>query len=264
MSLGAEERRRRTLEINEGDIIVCVGGGTFGTRAVRLAKSKGARVLVLDIDENCEAVKQRLCSSLYKDFAHCRLPESGDAALIVGDAAGTLLRILDALTPSVVVPAVQGHFFGRFVRAWLERRGIKVRAASERLKDVLCGIPERLVLLCDEHNAVIVTSYMPADKVCKEGCRQPEICPVTGLRKPAPMFRLLEFALDACGFKSFVLRSELLENGGVGGVRGEAIVRMLDALQRLETEIQSSGAVIIAVATSCSCHGILNLFSLFI
>ncbi|MHC1580046.1 MAG: MDR/zinc-dependent alcohol dehydrogenase-like family protein [Candidatus Alkanophagales archaeon] len=264
LTLGAEERGERTLKINEGDIIICAGGGAFGTRAVRLAKSRGARVLVLDVDENCEAVRQRLCSSLHRDVARCGLPEGGDAALIVGDAVETLLRILDVLRepPSVVVPAIQGHFFGRFVRAWLERRGIRVRAAGERLKNVLCGIPGRLVLRCDERNAVVVTSYMPAGKVCREGCGQPEVCPVTGLRKPAPMFRLLEFALDACGFEGFVLRSELFEGGGVGGVRGEAVARMLDALRRLETKVRDSEAVFVAVATSCSCHGILNLFSL--
>ncbi|MDF2956243.1 MAG: hypothetical protein OD815_001859 [Candidatus Alkanophagales archaeon MCA70_species_2] len=246
------------LQINEGDIVVCAGGGFFGAKAVHLAKIRGAKVLVLDVDAECEAVRQELCSSIHDSFALRSVPSAGDAVLIVGDAIETMLRILEALTPSVIVPAVQGHFFGKLVKAWLERRNVKVRAASEHLKDVLCGIPRRLVLLCDERDAVVVTSYMPSGEVCKAGCVQPEICPVTKVRKPAPMFRLLEFALDACGFESFVLRSELLD-GGVGGVRGEAVVRTLDALRRLEAELSMR---VLAVATACACHGILNLFSL--
>ncbi len=248
--------------IEDGDIVICVGGGFFGTKAAISLKKRGARVIIIDSDRGCEAIRRNISDRILHEFS----PEDvflsldgGKAVMIIGDGIDIFLRLLDVETPEFVIPAINGHFVGMLVKRWIEKSsdGKRTVGAAEKLREVLSGIPGRLVLLSDEKDGVIITSYMPMGGRCEDGCKQGKICPVTGISRPAPMYEILRFSVD--DFFDFKMIFRSIQMDGVGGIKGKEIRKMLNKLGRLLGEKTAFTA---AVGTSCSCHGILNLLEI--
>ena len=233
--------------IKEGDFLVCLGGGHFGTKAARLGKECKARTMIIDTNADCAA--REIVDVVLTGQGTI---EAGQVSLIVGDAMEILFSILKGETPQWVIPAAPGHSLGRLVKSWLTAEGLKVAGGGGLLREVLAGLPRRLVLSADEKSGILKSSYMAEGMRCKAGCTQPGICPVTKRKKPAPMYKLLEFsaseAVDC--YKIFLSR----QFDGVGGVPGAEVEKALKYLAGLTPPYS------LAIGTSCHCHGILNLF----
>ncbi|MHC1585755.1 MAG: hypothetical protein ACXQS7_05805 [Candidatus Syntropharchaeia archaeon] len=232
--------------VSEGERIICAGGGYFGAKAAEIARKNGAHVLVIDKDERCLASK--ICEEV-------RFPEDVEgiegAVLVIGDAIQTLINLLDKTVPDLIVPAVPGHVMGRVCKFLLESRGMEVRTPRKLIKEVLRGIPEKLVVSSGD---LIITSYMPEGNICAENCTQPEKCPVTGRKKPAPMYKILEFSIwDVTDHGRIFISRQI---GGAGGINGSEVFEELKALERISPPFS------MAVGTSCPCHGILNVFEI--
>ncbi|HEX74137.1 MAG TPA: hypothetical protein G4N93_03195 [Dehalococcoidia bacterium] len=233
--------------IQEGGLLVCLGGGYFGAKAARLGRECKARTMIIDTNPDCAA----------REMVEVVLTEqepikAGQVALIVGDAMETLFNILKGEVPQWVIPAVPGHALGKLVKSWLMAKGLKVSSGGDLLSQVLDGLPHRLVLSTNEKSGILISSYMAEGLRCKEGCVQRRICPVTRIKKPAAMYELLEFsvaeAIDC--YKIFISH----QFDGVGGVPGEVIKETLYYVASLAPPYT------LAIGTSCRCHGILSLF----
>ena len=230
----------------EGDLVVCLGGGYFGTKAARLGRECNARTLIIDTNPACAA----------REIADVVLTEpetikAGQVSLIVGDAMEILFSILEGEVPQWIIPAVPGHSLGKFINSWLRAKGLKVASGGDLLTEVLAGLPRRLVLSADENSGIIISSYMAKELRCDTDCSQPRICPVTKHKKPAPMYELLEFSVSEAVdyYKIFVSH----QFDGAGGVAGAEVKKTLKYLASLTPPYS------LAIGVSCRCHGILSL-----
>jgi hypothetical protein len=234
-----------------GKLVFVMGGGKFGTRALKYLKAKGCKVLVADVNVDCKARLEVAAQAAGLDAADSL--EDGQAAFLVGDAVEFLLALLETKVPDLVVTAIPGNAAAKVVTGWLSKRSCKLEPNRKVIPMVLENIPKSLISVVDQDSAVIVVSYMPSHMRCRENCVPPkDFCAVTGRPKLASMDKLLEFSIYNLTDASAILRSRQLK-GGLGAIDGKELYSLL---KRLETIRQP---FTLAIGTACDCHGILNL-----
>jgi len=236
-------------------LVVVAGGGYFGTKAVRVARGMGGRVVAIDSRIDCEASKFVDGIVEGEDLHGALNVRAGSATLFVCDAVEFLSHIMKATVPDYIVPSVPGHLAGKLVKNWLEREGLVVECGSEAMKDVVDDIPEGLIVHQDEGMGIIITSYMQEGGQCKVPCDQPsDRCKTTGRPKSGPMYRILTYASHDKVTLSRILFSHNLR-GEVGFFEGSELMSFLLDVKRLKAPYS------LAIGTACGCHGIVNLFS---
>ena len=233
------------------ELVVCVGGGHFGSKAAQIARNRGAHVIVIDRNPNCKAME---LSDRVVVSHEVKVKDTRGATLMLADnAIDALIGILKTRTPDWIVPAIPGHTMGSLTKKWLTSKGLRVRGAGRLLREALKKLPKKLVVSVDENNSVIALSYMPKGMKCKADCQQPKICPVTMREKPLPMYKLLKSSLlEVVDCQKIFIAKQL---GGVGGIVGSNLMK---ALKQLEILIPP---YLMAIGTACECHGIVNLFA---
>ncbi|MEM4702614.1 MAG: hypothetical protein QXK77_04195, partial [Archaeoglobaceae archaeon] len=82
------------------------------------------------------------------------------------------------------------------------------------------------------------------DDTCIQNCSSPEICPVTKIKRPCPMYDLLSFA---CSEAHILISHQLAP--GLGAIRGEDLLEVLEISRKVDKLI---------VATACKCHGVIT------
>jgi hypothetical protein len=240
-----------TPYVLQGKLAFVMGGGKFGTNALKYLKNNGAKVLIADLNPKCMAKSQADIQTDNPDIFGSLL--NGQSAFLQGNAIDLLLQLLEHKIPDLIVTAIPGNAVAKIVESWLSKRNIKLEPNKELLSNVLENIPSSLVSVADPETGVIVVSYMPADKRCRENCVPPKtVCATTGRPKLAPMDKILNFCIYGLADVSAVLVSKQL-TGGLGGIEGKDIV---DILKELDNRIVPYS---LAVGTACDCHGVLNL-----
>jgi len=229
--------------------VVCIGGGRFGAMAAIEARRIGARVLVVDREERCFARKSS--TAVTEEPSSILSVGEGDVLFLKGDGTVTLLDILDRWVPDIVIPAASGHLAALLAVEYGHRQGRGLVPASDRLPELVEALPPRSVRLFDARNSLIVTSFMEVGGLCLEGCGQPTTCPVTGESNPVPMHECIAESLMGLVDKHVVLVTSGV--GTVGGISGRELKSLLHRLD------ESERGVTWGVATSCRCHGIINL-----
>jgi hypothetical protein len=232
-------------------LVFVMGGGRFGKKALTYLKGKGAKVLLVDKNPECKASSE--FDILAVDLNDLVSLRSGQAAFLVGDAVDLLASLLETNIPDLVVTAIPGNSVAKIVEVWLAKRGVTLQPYNKVIPNVLENIPKSLVSFVDETYGVIVVSYMPFNKRCRENCFPPkEICALTGSPKLTSMAKLLKF----CVFKhtdfSGILCSKQL-TGGLGAIDGKELHSILKQLETFHKPYTFS------IGTACECHGILNL-----
>jgi len=236
-------------------LIVIAGGGYFGTEALISAKESLAKIILIDEIPDCKASKFADERVNGIDLDKAISVKANDVKFFVCDAVEFLKDFLKRATPDYIAPAIPGHLAGRLVKRWLEDKNFKIKVESKLMREVLDEIPKSMVVRCDEGSGVIITSYMPKGSLCKIPCDQPiEFCSTTGKPKAGPMHRVLEHAIWNKVKTSKTLISHKLQTN-VGCFSGEELTSFLSSLEQIERPYS------LAIGTSCTCHGILNLFS---
>lgn len=234
-------------------MIFVAGGGVYGSKALISLKSSG-RILVADIDKGCRASRYVDCI-VYDLDELIKIESKCSTALLVSDAAETLVRLFKAgIVPSLIIPATPMHLAGKVLELYLVSRMSKADPSPSvvRIADAVrsYGIEVKVNSL----NGVAVMSYMPFGKLCKPRCIEPSLCPVTGRVKPIPLNRLLDNVLGSIISLSTVLESQLIVEE-VGGYSGRNLFSFLEEVDRGIPHHS-----LVAIATACSCHGIVNVF----
>lgn len=229
--------------------VVCIGGGRFGAMAASEAAKSGARVLVVDRDERCLA--RGPSSITTKDPGAILDKVEGEVIFLEDDGIHALLEIFDRWVPDIVIPAINGHLAALLAVEHCRWRGRSLIASSDRLPELMRSLPSRSVRLCDARHSVIVTSFMEEGGWCIEGCGQPTTCPITGESNPVPMHERILESLRGMVDDHVVLVT--LSVGSVGGISGRELRSLLDQLDR------SDVGTTWGIATSCRCHGVINL-----
>jgi len=244
------------LTSKKTSLIFVAGGGTFGSKALSdVRKSmKGARVLMADVDERCPA-RGLVEAVVREEELSVGALEAVGSMLVVGDAAKVLSKVLRmGFRPKVVVPAIPRHFAADFLRLELEGRGRRVSPAPFALEEALRSFPKDLVLSASAESAVFTSSYMPPQSKCVVPCAQPNICPVTGRFKPKPMFELIKGALRSAD------AALVLESRRIGEFSGGFDFDELWSFVREVEARSASEDLVVAIATACKCHGVVNFF----
>ena len=237
-----------------GKLVFVMGGGKFGTNALRYLKDKGAKVLVVDLNPDCEASSE--ADVLGADLRVSDSLGDGQAVFLVGDAVDLLVALLENTVPDMVVTAIPGNAVAKVVEVWLAKRGVKLEPYLEVIPKVLENIPESLVSFIDYVCGVIVVSYMPSDMRCRENCMPPKnVCASTGRPKLASMDKLLEFSVYDLTDVSGILCSPQL-TGGLGAINGNELSSLLKRLANIHRPYT------LAIGTACDCHGILRLIKI--
>lgn len=211
------------LEAGLPDVLV-VGGGHFGSRAVKLLASRKKPWRLALVDLEAEQV--------------ARLKDFGVEGL-VGDGVAVLDRLLQAGSLKWIVPAVPFHL----AHAWVLRRVSGKRKAGKIPVPQGLAVPNPL----QGPDGELYTSY--ATFRCPEHCTEPkEVCTVTGLPRPDPLYRVLG-SLRVPGYKVTGMRSHQL-GPGVGGILAKELLSVLERVG------QGPGRWILF--TACRCHGVLS------
>jgi hypothetical protein len=244
------------IDLPEKKVAFIAGGGKYGSGALKyFMKNQSWNVVVCDEDEHCQA------SALVEDAI--KLDQTGSAprirkpTLLVGSAVDGLVQFLSyGVIPEIVIPCVPFHFAAKVLTLYLTRKGLSVKPSSEDLKLAFESANlKEIDYRVDEDYALVVVSKMPFNLQCLSGCNEPEICPVTKRRLLRPMYALMADTL-AKGKVDFVmvLRSWLMAPN-IGGFSGDELKQTLDLCIQQEP-------CTIALATSCSCHAVANIFEI--
>lgn len=235
----------------KGKLVFVMGGGNFGTKALKYLKAKRCKVLVADVNPYCMAKSEVTIQAAGLDVADSLV--DGQAAFLVGDAVEILLPLLETKVPDLVVTAIPGNAAAKVVESWLSKLGYKLEPYRTVIPRVLENIPKSLVSFVDEDSAVIVVSYMPSHMRCRENCMPPkDFCASTGRPKLTSMDKLLQFSVYNLMDTATIFRSRQL-TGGLGAIDGKELYSLLKRLDNLNKPYT------LAIGTACDCHGILNL-----
>jgi len=237
--------------ILKGKLVFVMGGGKFGTHALRYLKAKGAKVLVVDLNPDCMA-KSEIDLQVVGLGVSDSLAD-GQTAFLVGDAVDLLAALMETKVSDMVVTAIPGNAVAKVVEGWLAKRGYRFEPCRKVVLEVLENIPKSLVSFVDEYSGVIVVSYMFSHMRYKENCMPPNgFCASTGRPKLASMDKLLEFSVYNLTDVSGILWSSQL-TGGLGAINGKELHSLLKRIEKFHKPYT------LAIGTACACHGVLKL-----
>ena len=201
---------------------VVFGGGKFGLRAVKWLIDNKRDFVVIDPNEDCLVQREYHL----KEF-------DGKGGFLRGDIK-ELIEIVLEKKPELVFPTAPIHLAAALVKEFH-----KMKEWNEKVNCILSGLPPKIIVSVGRGSVVV--SYN-RDATCLENCNAPDICPVTKIKKPAPMHELVRFAVP----DGFVIKSEYLEPG-LGAIKGDLLRRLLESVDDR-----------IVVATACRCHGVIT------
>ncbi|MFH1476898.1 MAG: NAD(P)-dependent oxidoreductase [Verrucomicrobiota bacterium] len=210
--------------------VLVIGGGNYGTKACLYFKEQKARVILVDNDPACKARSLVAPNNFVRQ-----------------DAQGAWTLVLD-LQPDLIVPTAAGHTCGKWIGNYF---GLKPLADS--ITDVTGRMPQSLFLGYDEPNAGLIFSYMTRGKLCRADCPHPPgACGLTREPRPAPLYKLLEYAVFGLFDCAKIFVSEQMAPS-VGAIKASEFLAFMK-------EVKTKKPGTLAVGTACRCHGILNLF----
>ncbi len=203
---------------------VVYGGGKYGLKAVKWLIENKREFVVIDVDENC-AVQREFN---LKNF-------DGKSGFLKGGIK-ELLEVLKN-KPELVFPTAPIHLAAAIVK-----ENYNMTEWNEGINCVLSGLPTKIIVSVGKGSVVV--SYN-RDNTCIENCNAPDICPVTKIKKPAPMYEIVRFAIIPDGF---LIKSDYLKPG-LGAIKGEKILELIEIVRSKKN---------IVVATACRCHGVIT------
>ncbi len=205
---------------------IVVGGGKFGLEAVKFLKKSRRKFVVLDIDSNCTVVKKLKLSEY----------GSGTGEEFLAGGIENLANLINEVNPEYIFPTAPLH-----IAAEVARVTYGFKPWNDGINYILAGLPLKIIVSVGRGSVVV--SYN-RDAECVPNCSAPDICPVTRLEKPCPMYKLIKFANP----KVYLLISYQLKPG-LGAIKAEDFKNFLNWAKNREK---------VLVATSCRCHGVIT------
>ena len=222
--------------------VLCLGGGSICEAVMNHLASTNASFVVLDTDPRCRVA------------GRCQVHEGlweGPPALVIGDAIEGAMRLMEEHEVDLIVPAVPGHAMGMLTMAWgkgrLSPRGSMT--VLDGLNRVLAGSGRAAM---DEGNGTIIATLNTTALPCPLDCPQEGPCPITGQPRKVDMGVVLEDVIARMGIAGVVIRP--VRVGHFGAVTAEQARALRGLVEKLRA------GEVVAVATSCSCHAIMNVF----
>jgi hypothetical protein len=134
-------------------------------------------------------------------------------------------------------------------------------------KTIASGIPEDLIAGSYPEHGMLFFSYAREGEICPDGCPGPrDRCPTFGRKKPKTITeytRELIHSIPGWVFESHQMKP------GIGGLKGiefkQNMLEIMEFVKRVQEERNSKKPEqikerVFFIATTCTCHGVLNLF----
>ncbi len=268
----------QSLPVIEGYYLV-LGGGKIGSDLARYAKEKAfPLVVIIDIEESADAsassvaVGRKALLGIIKN--HHRSKTRAENVYFHCMDVRNVPEILDAGLPEFIIPAVPTHAVVNMAIDMLDSfscgqliSSIRIDESDKELtayfNDILSFLPEDIVVFSSLENGVIMLSYAKIGEICPDSCMGPEkYCYNFQREKPetitAYVRKLLPF------YKGWVFESCQMKPG-IGGIKGvdlkENMLSLMEHVRYLNEkgDFCSSGDRTFFIATTCNCHGIMNL-----
>ncbi|MBO8181354.1 MAG: hypothetical protein H0Z28_01005 [Archaeoglobus sp.] len=213
------------------------GGGKYGVEAIEYLLSRNRSFIVVDVDTKCLAVKNYSLQRVpIRDVEKLKLRRGEVEGYFVEGGIFEALKIIEELKPEHVFPTAPIH-----LSAALIQEKFKLNPWFEGIDSVLPGLPAKVIVSVGRGSIVVTYNR---DYECQPNCSAPDRCPVTGILKPAPMYRMLEFAAP----KGFILQSHQLKPG-IGALKGNELELLIK---------WAYGKNELIVGTACRCHGVIT------
>jgi hypothetical protein len=204
---------------------IIVGGGKYGCIAVEYLRKNRRGFMLVDKDPNCFATKRFRLNHSAQIGAEGEYFLEGDIAQV--------LELIERFKPEYVFPTAPVH-----IAAELAKSKFELAPWDEVIDCILANLPPSVVLQAGSGNLIV--SYN-RDKECLEKCEAPEVCPITGKRKPYTMDKLMKFAYP----EGIILISYQLAPG-MGALKCREILEFFAQAEKKDKFV---------VATACGCHG---------
>jgi len=192
-----------------------VGGGKFGLKAAEYLLLRKRDFIIIDPSDECAAARK------FKEK-------------FVKAEAKDLEKFVKKFEPEWIFPTAPIHVAAEALKD-------KFIPWNEKVNEILSGSPAGVIVSVGTGS--IVVSYN-RDKICLDNCSSPEICPVTKIKRPCPMYELLRFA---CPEAKILISHQL--SPGIGAINGKDFASLLEEARKVEK---------IVVVTACNCHGVLT------
>ncbi len=229
---------------NRFHTILILGGGKYGTTALRKLNGKADRLIVVDVDPGCQARDY-----VERTFSGFEEPPDGSSLVLDNGASFLAQSINRGHIPDFVVLTIPKNVMAALFISWIESFGMRAEFDVGSMLVAATGVPEKYLVARDCIFGVLVASYA-RDHICKDGCMQPAVCPVSGERREEPMLEIIKKSVEGDFVRIF--ESKLIESD-VGGVEGREILR---AYQEFRGGIRRGMSM--AIGTACRCHAIVN------
>jgi len=226
--------------------VLCLGGGRICAKVLDQLLSEDYRVAVLDADEHClVADRCRVCGSIDELWSETK------PLLLCGDAISTAVAVLEKGSVDLLVPGMPGHAAGLLAMAW-SGGGLSPRGSSFLEKELVTRLGGLGKVTMDPDNGTVLMTLNAGSKECPEDCEQKEICPLTGQLLGRDLCQVSEEVLDIMSIRHAVLKT--IKVDAYGAIPGKDLESMRGMVESSEV------GDIIAVATCCPCHAVMNLF----
>ena len=212
----------------KGKIILVVGGGTFGEKAVRQALTEQSNVYLIDPDPNCPA--------------RALLPETH----FLQAQARAAYKKVTALSPDLIVPAAPRHI----VAEWLTEQ-FAYQPSPEGIEYCTQNLPKDHIDSASPTAGILTLSLAEEGQTCPEDCPgPPDLCPLTGKVKPHPLHEIIRSLFQKSNFDlhSVLVPKQYAQT--LGAFQGEEIFSLFDNIAQINPTT-------IALATTSACHGVI-------
>ncbi|MDW7733359.1 MAG: hypothetical protein SCH66_13150 [Methanolobus sp.] len=290
--IDSEIDRINSLPVISGYYLV-IGGGKIGNKFVEYAK-KHELSFVLVVDVNCEAPASKNAKILRdkdnlmdvlstlavnkKDdnhqFSSYEATGHGSEVYFYCMDAKDIPSLLDIGIPEYIVPAIPSHaavdimvdllrfdWKQGFVREVSIDEGDRV--LIDLFEDMVAFFPADIIAGSFPEHGAIFLSYARSGEICPDNCKGQEgYCYTYKRVKPRTITSYVrELSHDRAGWVF-----ESCQMGpGIGGIRGkdlrDNLVSVMRHLRQLKEEPSTPAATDLTffIATTCNCHGILNM-----
>lgn len=225
---------------------LCLGGGSICARTIPMLEELGFRISVLDLDPACAVAKDCVGAGSPEELWQGERP-----SLLLGDGVANAVEVLRLWKVDLLVPCIPGHAAGRLLMAWGKGR-LQPRGSPSLLHEVETALKKEGSAALDPLSGTVIATMNTGHSPCPLDCEQTGPCPLTGRPHSVRMDTALQGALDRLGIWGLVIRPVRI--GAFGAITSE----QLEAAKALLDDLEGVDAV--AIATSCSCHAILNTF----
>lgn len=252
----------------ENKFLIIVGGGKFGKKALDFATKSKFKTILIDINPNCFCTKYT--DKKLDDIDDFNFKElSSGKSYFLNDDVKIIYRLMPLLNPEYVIPVVPIHLMANLVITLLNENAIKLSPNKKLAEYLRLKGNKELILSNNIEQGVIYFSHAKIDEICPDNCAGPlNYCPNFKREKDITITQYLKdfyhsneiFKIEKTDVVNITVILESWQlSAGLGGLKGKDIDIILKELKS-NLELLKTQKFNVIIATTCNCHGVLNLF----